>query len=137
MDDLDGYLLLLEVGIDPLDQPRRPLIELLLQRWPVGFHMVEDGQGSRHGQRMLEKGAGKQGLLRLWKGCVTIIPHAAVEDIHIPRFSSDNSDRRAAANDLAVGDDIRANVEPRLRAARVDAKAGHHLVKDQWDAHLF
>ena len=46
-------------------------------------------------------------------------------------LAGDHADRQAAADDLAVGGEVGPDTEIRLRAARVHAEAGDHLVEDQ------
>ena len=67
----------------------------------------------------------------LREGGVAKPPLSAVKSIEEPRFAGDDADWQPATDDFAIRGYIRANVEMRLRAAWMDAEAGHHLVEDQ------
>src|SRR5262245_19880353 len=131
MQYLKRDLMLLKVSVEMRGKLRRLLIQLLLKTWPVVLQVIEHSQCGGHSQRMLEKGTGEQGFFCQRIRRVSKVPHAAVERIHVGRLASHNPDRHATDYDLAVGDQVCANVEPSLRASRMDSEAGDHLVEDQ------
>ncbi len=55
---------------------------------------------------------------------------------HQRRTAAQHADRQAAAQRLAVGDEIGADAEIVLRAAAGEAKAGENVIEDQDDAVL-
>src|SRR6266850_7401962 len=86
---------------------------------------------------MTDKSAGAESDAHFWRGVVTVLPHAAVERIHVCCFSGENADRQPPADHLAVGRQVRSNAEDRLRAARMRAETSYDFVEDQRCVGLF
>ena len=94
-----------------------------------GFRRGE-GEGMAHESTSEEGDAG--GRIRV----VAVAPIAAVERVHVFRAPRDRADGQAAADDLAIRRDVRADAEVRLCARGMAAEAGDHFVEDQGDALL-
>src|SRR6516225_8489318 len=58
------------------------------------------------------------------------------ETFHQALLSANGADRQAAAESLAIGDEVGPNVEIILRAAEREAEADEDLIEDQYDAAL-
>ena len=89
--------------------------------------------GARRGesQRVPHKRSRKEGHADLGVGVVAVAPHATIERVQVGGPTRHDADGQAAADHFAVGRDIGAHAEQRLRAARMGAKAGDHFVEYQ------
>jgi hypothetical protein len=96
--------------------------------------MVQDGAGGDHRHGVLDVGAAEEGGLTLRTAVVAVAPEAAVDAVHDVGPAGYRPDREAPAEGLAVGRQIRGDAEEPLRAARMGAEAGEHLVEHQHDA---
>ncbi len=120
-----------EHRVERVREPCRACIERLLQRRAGRLEAGQHRARGRHRQMVLVEGAREEHRLGMRAARVAVVPCAAVDSVEEARTAADHADRQAAANDLAVRDEIRAHVEPGLRAARMDAEAGQHLVEHE------
>src|SRR5271165_3337188 len=69
-------------------------------------------------------------------GIVAVLPHSAVERVHVFGFSGKHSDVETAADHFAIGGQVGTDSEERLHAAGVSAEAGYNLIEDESHAGL-
>ena len=77
------------------------------------------------------KKAGKVGHAHLRDRAVAELPLAAIKGIHKGGLAGNGADGHAAADDFAVGANIRIDAVITLGAPGVNAKTGDHLVKNK------
>ena len=123
-----------ECVADAADHPRGVRGERLLQGFAVLFQMQQHRARGGERERMAHERPGEKRHRRFGKRIVTEAPRPAVERVQKFRASRDRADGEAAADDFAVGRDVRAHAEMRLRAAGMAAEAGDDLVENQRDA---
>src|ERR1700730_6271741 len=85
---------------------------------------------------MTDKDAGKKGDTDLLKRSVPIIPLPAIERVHVFGVASDDTNRDASPDYLAVSGQVSAHAEISLRSAGMHAKPGNNLIKNQSRASL-
>ena len=86
---------------------------------------------------MTHKSAGEEGDADFGDGLVAVLPHAAVERVHVLGFTGEDAHRHAAGDHLAVGCEVGADAEECLAAAGMHAEAGDDFVEDHADVGLF
>ncbi|CAJ5922192.1 Uncharacterised protein [Burkholderia pseudomallei] len=117
-------------------QARRALVQLRVQRVAAPLDLRQHGHARVDRQRILVEGAREQRGLGGGRAVVAVAPRAAVHGRHHVRAAGERADRQAAAEDLAVRDQVRLHAEVRLRAARGDPETGDQFVEDQQRARL-
>src|SRR5262249_21387387 len=95
------------------------------------FQMIERGPHRSHCQRVLEVCAREKCRLRSGVRFVPVVPHAAVNRIHITACTGQDADGYTRARSFAIDDEVCLNAEQRLRPAGMKSKAGDYLIEDQ------
>ena len=80
---------------------------------------------------MPDKGTSEEGDALLGEGIVAILPHAAVEGVHVFGFAGDDAEGHTAADDLSVGGEVGLDAVVFLGAAGSGTEAGDDLVEDE------
>ena len=122
-----------ECVADGADHPRSVRGERLLQCFAVLFQMQQHRARGGERERMAHERPGEKRHRRFGKRIVAEAPRPAVERVQKFRASRNRADRQTAADDFAVGRDVRAHAEMRLRTAGMTAEAGDDLVENQRD----
>ena len=76
----------------------------------------------------------RRGDVRLREAVVAERPRPAVDHVDVPAVPGHDTDREAAAKDLAVRGDVRSDVEQTLDATLVRSEPGDDLVEHQQEA---
>ena len=109
-------------------------VEPLLEAGAVSLEVGQHGAGGDHRHRVLDVGAAEERGVGGRVAVVAVRPEAAVDAVHDVGAAGDRADGEAAAEQLAVGGEVRCDAEQLLRAAQGGAEAGQHLVEQQHDA---
>src|ERR1700756_3468699 len=78
---------------------------------------VERGGEERHADRRVR--------------IIAELPCAAIERVHELSCAGENADGHAASKNLPIGGQIRANIEQRLAATRMNTEPGDNFIEDQ------
>ena len=125
------YAACLHRRIDALGEPGGGGIQRALRGAGIAFDPVEYHVGGRHGQGMADMGTRKEGHRGFRDRIVVKAPAPAVDCVQPARAAGQRADGHAAAEDLAVGAHVRADLPAPVDTARGTAKAGNHLVENQ------
>ncbi len=96
----------------------------------VGQH----GTRGHHRHRVLDVRTAEERGVGGRIAVVAVRPVTAVDAVHDVGAAGDGPDGEAAAEQLAVGGEVRCDAVQLLRAARGGAETGQHLVEEQHDA---
>lgn len=130
----DGEFLGLEELVESGGQLGRPVVEPFLQARAVLLEVGEYGAGRRHRHGVLQVGAPEEGGVGGGAAVVPVAPVAAVDPVHDVGAARDGTDGESAAEELAVGGEVRGDTVEILRPAEGRAEPGQHLVEHQHDA---
>ena len=108
---------------------RQPSLEF----WALFFETHQNLVCRGYGERMPHKGASKECHVGDRFGVVVVTPGAAVECVHVFRFSGECSNGHSSAQNFSVGGHVCPNVKPFLRAARCRSEPGDDLIHHHGD----
>ena len=117
--------------IDGLGETRGATVDGVPELRPLRVQELEHRVNCGDGERMTHERAGKKRDAFAREGIISILPHPAVEGVHVFRLACDNPNRHAPADDLAVGGEIRLHAEIGLSATGTAAQSRHDFIKDQ------
>src|SRR3954470_21189672 len=85
---------------------------------------------------MTHEGARKISDANFRRGVIAVLPLAAVEGVHKFAFTGDDANRQAAADNFAVGANVRIYTVKTLGAALMDTEAGDNFIENKRDVFL-
>ena len=129
--DVGRNMVALEQIVQALHHVGSSFAEPLLQRRSFRFEVLHHSFYGGHRKRVPDESSGKEGHTHRGIGIIAVLPHAAVERIHIFRFTGQHADGHSARENLSIGCEIGANTEKRLATTRMDAEAGDDLIENQ------
>ena len=120
-----------QTAVQPVDQSAHARRQVLLKRRSLGLEMLKHRLGGGQHEGMAHEGAGEERRGDFRHRFVAEPPGAAVQRIHEARLAGEYADGHAATHHLAVGGEVRADAEERLRASLMGAEAGDDLVEHE------
>ena len=117
--------------IDGLGETRSTAVDGVPELRPLRVQELEHRVNRRDGERMTHEGTSEERDAARWERIIAILPEATIKGVHELRLACDNSDRHAAADDLAVGGEIRLHAVIGLSATGTGSQSRHDFIKDQ------